>query len=146
MIIDNFRGKYAFLSNFYKAPITIKTPLFNGDDKEWPTAEHLYQACKVANPSDALIIKMQSTPGKAKKIAQKIEIIKDWDKLKLSFMKRIVQLKFEQNPSLLKKLLKTGDAIIIEGNTWGDKFWGKCNGEGKNHLGKILMELRDSYK
>lgn len=32
--------------------------------------------------------------------------------------------------------------INNEGNTWGDKFWGVCDGEGENHLGKLLMEVR----
>jgi hypothetical protein len=39
-------------------------------------------------------------------------------------------------------LLLTGDEELIEGNFWGDVFWGVCNGVGKNHLGKILMEVR----
>lgn len=42
----------------------------------------------------------------------------------------------------LKKLIKTGDAELIEGNWWGDKYWGMCNGEGMNKLGKILMQVR----
>ena len=39
-------------------------------------------------------------------------------------------------------LLATGDAKIVEGNTWGDVFWGVCNGVGENHLGEILMKVR----
>lgn len=37
----------------------------------------------------------------------------------------------------------TGDAELIEGNNWGDTFWGVCNGRGENMLGKLLMEIRD---
>ena len=39
-------------------------------------------------------------------------------------------------------LLDTGGAVLIEGNTWNDTFWGACNGKGLNHLGRILMTLR----
>lgn len=38
--------------------------------------------------------------------------------------------------------LATGDAILIEGNTWGDRFWGVCEGFGQNHLGHVLMRVR----
>ena len=32
--------------------------------------------------------------------------------------------------------------VKIEGNTWNDTFWGVCNGQGQNWLGKILMLVR----
>jgi hypothetical protein len=39
-------------------------------------------------------------------------------------------------------LISTGDTQLIEENTWGDTFWGVCNGIGKNMLGIILMDVR----
>jgi hypothetical protein len=47
---------------------------------------------------------------------------------------------------LKQLLLATGDKELIEGNTWGDTFWGVCNGIGQNHLGKILMAKRTELK
>jgi predicted NAD-dependent protein-ADP-ribosyltransferase YbiA (DUF1768 family) len=40
---------------------------------------------------------------------------------------------------------------LVEGNTWGDKFWGAVKNkdgkwEGKNCLGKILMILRRYFR
>jgi predicted NAD-dependent protein-ADP-ribosyltransferase YbiA (DUF1768 family) len=32
---------------------------------------------------------------------------------------------------------------LIEENTWGDTFWGICKGQGENHLGRLLMQIRD---
>jgi predicted NAD-dependent protein-ADP-ribosyltransferase YbiA (DUF1768 family) len=58
-------------------------------------------------------------------------------------MWEILQAKFAQNPDLLAQLLATGDQEIVEGNTWNDKFWGKHNGEGMNHLGIMLMTIRE---
>ena len=55
----------------------------------------------------------------------------------------LVILKFTQNPELLKRL-KQIKGPISEENTWGDTFWGICEGKGENNLGKILMEVRDS--
>lgn len=52
-----------------------------------------------------------------------------------------MRVKF-RNPELRDKLVATGDAEIVEGNWWGDKFWGVCRGVGENHLGKILMRIR----
>ena len=31
---------------------------------------------------------------------------------------------------------------LVEGNYWGDTFWGICNGEGTNWLGILLMAER----
>ena len=57
-------------------------------------------------------------------------------------MYSVCKAKFTQNTDLLKKLLDTGDAELVEGNTWGDRVWGVCKGEGENRLGKILMRIR----
>jgi predicted NAD-dependent protein-ADP-ribosyltransferase YbiA (DUF1768 family) len=57
-------------------------------------------------------------------------------------MRDLLRKKF-RNPSLRQKLADTGTAKIIEGNYWGDTFWGECPvGNGENHLGKLLMEIR----
>ena len=57
-------------------------------------------------------------------------------------MYEIVLAKFSQNEYLKRRLLETGNALLIEGNDWGDTYWGVCNGRGKNKLGKILMRVR----
>jgi predicted NAD-dependent protein-ADP-ribosyltransferase YbiA (DUF1768 family) len=46
------------------------------------------------------------------------------------------------NPELAKRLTATGHRKIIEGNYWGDTFWGVCKGIGENHMGKIIMQTR----
>ena len=61
-------------------------------------------------------------------------------------MSSIVFEKFYRNKELRKKLLETGDRYLEETNWWGDDFWGVCNGEGRNELGKILMKVRDFWK
>ena len=65
---------------------------------------------------------------------------------KIDIMYNICKAKFTQNETLKTKLLKTGDAMLIEGNTWGDKIWGQVNGVGENNLGKILMRIREELK
>lgn len=61
-------------------------------------------------------------------------------------MKDALFYKFSQDKDLRDKLIATGNTELIEDNTWNDRFWGVCNGEGINHLGKLLMELRDELK
>ena len=57
-------------------------------------------------------------------------------------MERLVREKFRQHPDLLQRL-KALNGLIQEDNTWGDRYWGVCNGTGQNKLGKILMKIRD---
>ena len=61
-------------------------------------------------------------------------------------MYTVVTSKFKHNPRLLTKLLATGDAHIEEGNYWNDTYWGVCKGEGYNHLGRILMQVRGELR
>ena len=67
-------------------------------------------------------------------------------KREIDIMYNICKAKFTQNETLKTKLLKTGDAMLIEGNTWGDRIWGQVNGVGENNLGKILMRIREELK
>ena len=62
--------------------------------------------------------------------------------MKIDIMRQVLKSKFTQNPELKAKLIATGDAELIEGNNWNDRFWGVCRGVGQNHLGKLLMEVR----
>ena len=70
----------------------------------------------------------------------------DWENVKLRVMYDIVKAKFLQNEKLQAKLLATRDRMLIEGNDWGDTFWGMVDGEGENNLGKILMRVREEIK
>lgn len=58
-------------------------------------------------------------------------------------MESLLRQKFNKNTFLGKRLIETKDIELIEGNTWGDTFWGVCNGRGQNILGKLLMKIRD---
>jgi ribA/ribD-fused uncharacterized protein len=138
MAIESFSGDYRFLSNFWAAPIL----LFG---LPYPTTEHAYQAakCKFAIASEN--IRLATTPGKAKRMGREAHGRKDWDLIKVDVMRLITRLKYDI-PELRMLLLTTGVEELIEGNTWGDTFWGVCEGQGQNNLGKILMEVRDSLR
>lgn len=133
--INGFFGDYRWLSNFWPAEISF------GDGWTFPTTEHAYQAAKSNDPADWLRIRECATPGSAKAEGRHVQMRPDWDDVKLEVMEQLTRMKY-QIPDLREKLLATGDAIIIEDNHWGDRFWGVCKGQGKNHLGLIIMKIR----
>lgn len=129
-IIDDFDGEYRFLSNFSS----------EGGIK--PTVEHHYQAWKAIYPEEYWEVLAASTPGKAKKLGRKVLLKPDWEDIKLQVMLDFLMVKFDE-PNVKAKLLATGDAKLIEGNTWGDTYWGQVNGKGENWLGLTLEMVRD---
>lgn len=106
------------------------------------TVEHAYQAAKTTIMSERQRIKQAPNPGTAKRWGQNVTKRSDWEIVKVHIMESLVEQKFRLHPALRIKLLKTSEDELIEGNTWGDTFWGVCNGQGQNHLGKILMLVR----
>jgi ribA/ribD-fused uncharacterized protein len=133
--ILEFSGEYAFLSNFYPCNLVWK-------GKHYRTSEHTYQAAKAITEEDHELVRNSKTAGEAKKNGRKIKMRPDFENRKLAIMKEILLIKFSL-PELRDKLLATGEAKLVEGNTWGDQEWGQVDGVGKNYLGKILMEIRD---
>ena len=61
-------------------------------------------------------------------------------------MYEVCLCKFTQHEDLKKKLLETGDAELIEGNYWHGCYWGVCEEQGENRLGKILMRIREELR
>jgi len=135
-----FYNKYWFLSNFCDAPfVDPKSGI------KYQTTEHFYQAAKTLDVEEQKAICAAPTAGKSKYLGRCCTIRTDRNDVKLRVMARALVLKFTQNPALQKKLIATGDLELVEGNTWGDTFWGVCNGVGENHLGKLLMRLRTEF-
>ena len=133
--INEFRGYYAFLSNMYPSQIKLGSVTYT-------CAEAAFQAVKLQDKSKRKMFAGLSGP-EAKRLGRKIALRQDWEKIKVDVMRWIVHEKFQQNKKLLFKLIRsTEDDDIVEGNTWGDTFWGVCNGNGLNWLGRILMEER----
>jgi len=140
-MIQEFRGEYRWLSNFWFARFVL-------DGVSYPTVEHAYQAAKAINPLERAMILACDSPGSAKRYGSKVKLVPGWETIKEPVMRLFVGQKFKQNPELADKLYATGGTLIIEGNRWHDTFWGKCNcnshgGVGENRMGKILMDLRE---
>lgn len=99
-------------------------------------------AALIGNQLSILQFTKLRNPKDAKKLGREVQLRSDWERVKLMYMYEICMCKFMQNPTLCKALLATGNCHLVEGNNWGDYFWGSVNGHGENHLGKILMDIR----
>ena len=130
-----------YLSNFSICPIKV-----NG--QMWATSEHYYQAMKFVPEYLRNTIFRASTPAEAFALSRQHEkhVRDDWYDIRIDVMKFIVTEKFKQNPHLAQSLANTGDSVIKE-HSPKDNFWGDGgNGTGKNHLGKILMAVRQQLR
>ena len=135
-MINKFRGKYQFLSNFYETPVT-----WNG--LTYLNNEAAFQSAKTFSDRECFT---NLDPSSAKKLGRKVQLRSDWENVKDDVMYEICKAKFSQNTELKKRLLSTGNEHLEEGNTWGDKIWGTVNGNGENRLGKILMRIREELR
>lgn len=135
--ITSFTGANRFLSNFHEGhPIRWR-------GAEYPTAEHLYQAMKCADPNQAEQVRTAPTPGLAKETGRRVDLVSGWDQRRRMVMLQVVVEKFTQHPDLAGLLRATAESELVEGNTWGDTYWGQVDGIGSNYLGRILMFVRD---
>lgn len=134
MTIDRFTGKYSFLSNFF--PTTIEY-----DGVKYRTLEHAYQAAK--HPATSNVrekIHQARGPAGAKLISRNYRK-RDSSFNKMGVMEQLLRQKFNK-PGMREALVETHPHEIIEGNNWGDIYWGVCDGVGQNRLGQLLMSIR----
>jgi ribA/ribD-fused uncharacterized protein len=157
-MIDRFKGEHRWLSNFAISPIPAFGRLID-------TVEHAYQAAKADSEADRDSILDLNTPGAAKRLGQKIPMRPDWEEIKSLVMLTLLRRKYTR-ADMMEKLLATEDQVLIEGNSWGDTYWG-CIQEkvsnvkmvhpdrrlsphkgwiGLNTLGRLTMEVRRDVK
>lgn len=136
-MINEFRGTTRWLSNFEYVDIEYEGVVY-------PTTENAYQASKTHSKRIKQVF-TKITPREAQELGQNILMREDWEDVKLKVMEDITAIKFSIIP-YKTKLRLTGNEELVEGNHWGDTFWGVCDGKGENNLGKILMRVRESYR
>lgn len=144
--------------------------------KHFQSVEHFFQWTKFHFPEASKesiayseLISQASTPNKARILALQLEkggyawrtalnkpiresiennvrLRPDWEQVKQLIMYDGIRAKFQQHTSLLQLLLDTNELVIIE-NSPRDSYWGiGKDGNGENHLGKLLMSLRQEFK
>ena len=111
-MIDNFEGKYRFLSNFYEHPLTV-------DGLTYRNAEAAFHAAKsVTNRREEFTT---LSARDAKRLGRKVDLRPDWEIVKDDWMYHVLQCKFS-DVELKIKLIMTGDEDLKEGNTWHDNY------------------------
>jgi len=143
---------YGWLGNMFAASITYKGQI-------WRTSEALFQALRFEDIEIREVIRKQKSPLVAKNICKRKEylakrVVEPMSDQDVENMRLCLRLKFDQHPALREKLLKTGDHIIFEDVSARPRarhlFWGalKTSGQldGRNMLGKLLMELRQELR
>lgn len=133
-----YEQDFYVLSNFSAFAV-----VFNG--QMFPTSEAAYHWQKFTNAPEVqrLLFETRSAHD-AFKVAEanKAKRRKDWDAVKVPIMKDILRAKAAQHEYVRRKLLATGDRILVE-NSWRDGFWGwGADNCGHNMLGKLWMEVR----
>jgi len=144
-VIDGFTGEHRFLSNFWVHPMT-----WNGH--EAASGEHHFNAAKTLDPVEAERVRSAGSPRAAKQVGRTVTLRPEWDEhARFEVMRGVTEAKFA-DPALRRRLLDTGDDLLIETNTWHDQVWGQCScaghrmRPGANHLGRTLMDVRSTLR
>lgn len=136
---------YGAFSNLYRRPMTF-------EGREYPTAEHAYQAGKARKESVREWILSAPTPSLVAMAAHGLytwDINPNWSKIKFDRMRDVLRAKFSQHEDLKLLLLATGDARLVEAGRTDNvvnRTWGEVNGKGQNMLGVLLMEVREELR
>ena len=157
------------LSNYYvlKNKITFNQKVYASSEHLYQSLKFQYKGASVETIAYAETIRLAKTPNIAKILARqavgggyawrvalnpiiskslqdKVQPNPDWDVVKDEKMKFVIKLKFTQDLHCKNILLSTKEASLAE-HTTRDKYWAdggdKC--DGKNMLGKLLMQQRD---
>lgn len=132
---------FGAFSNLYRREIEFEGETF-------ATSEHAYQAGKARKPAVRKWLMEAPSPALLAMAAHGLyywDVAPGWSTSKFNRMRAVLRAKFTQHPDLLKLLLETGGARLVETATVDNevnRLWGEVNGVGRNMLGELLMELR----
>jgi len=159
-----FYGRHHPFSQWYKCSFVEKTE--GGDIIEYTNMETYMMLKKALLFGDSYHYKKimdSGDPKTVKALGRKVKKFKEsvWIENRERIVYKGNLLKFSQNPVLLEKLRNTKYAVLIEASPY-DKIWGAGESEyelryklknnpeyemkGRNLLGKILMEVRNTLK
>lgn len=141
-IIGFYPREFYPLDNFSSFKVKVNGYLYSSLEEAFQSMLFLPDHKEISEQ-----IKNSYSAHEAQKIMhENINKVKYSNKEKLVLMKKLLRLKIEQNPYVLKKLLETKNYNIMEDSP-KDNYWGcGINREGENNLGKLWMKLREEYK
>jgi ribA/ribD-fused uncharacterized protein len=134
-----YENEFYPLSNF--SAFTLQWCGYRFDTSE---AAYHWMKFSDARPEIQEAIRMAPSAHEAFKLAEQYrsEVRRDWYTIRHDVMRKILRAKVEQHEYVRRKLLETGDRLLVE-NSWRDGFWGEGDdGRGLNWLGRLWMEIR----
>lgn len=154
--VKEFRGHYAFLSNFAAVQVV---GLLQPPDSDYAMTFrfHSVEAAYIAAKSTDIdwwdkCSKVPATRidlGQLKAEGRQVPLSPAWDIIKDAVMYELLCQKFG-DPYYRRELLNTVGMTLEEGNTWKDDYWGidrnRRPERGLNKLGKMLMHIRDNLQ
>ena len=145
-----FQSEHSFLSSFHEAPFVYNKKVHN-------TVEHAFNHVRAVTgdrPDIVELIHKAPTPQEAKRLGKLVPETQEFKKGKKKLMETLQFEKYSQNPDLQIKLVKTGDAKLLEATS--DDFFGigkhlsakliaDLTWTGSNFLGEILENIRGGF-
>lgn len=141
LVINEFEGKYKFLSNSF-TPNNYKGIRYKG--KIYKTVQHAYRLLKLKNAKQLRKSFLLRNPSKP---ISKTEI-DWWFDISSNILLDLVRIKFS-DPELRDLLLETGDKLIRYTSDCGDGFYGIesiATIRQRACFGKILMLVRQELR
>ena len=141
-VIGFYPREFYPLDNFSSFKVEVDGYLYASLEEAFQTLLFLPDYPEIAEQ-----IKNSHSAHEAQKIMhENIDKVKYSRDEQVCIMEKLLRLKIEQNPYVLKKLLETKDYTIVEDSP-KDDYWGwGINRDGENQLGKLLMKLRKEYR
>ena len=148
-----FQGADDILSNFYPCQIRCHGIIAK-------SSEHAYnyvKAIRRGSPEVALAVKDAPTAALAKQAEKRLPFDPKWNDEKVQVIKDILIAKCDQVPEFHRALITSNKNKIVEAVPW-DYFWGSGLNKkdtlhikskfwfGKNQMGNLLTEIRDSIQ
>lgn len=134
---------FGAFSNLYRREIEFEGVIY-------ATSEHAYQAGKARKPEVKAWLMSAPSPSLLAMAAHGLnywDVAPGWSRTKFDRMRGVLRAKFTQHVDLRDLLMSTGSARLIETATVDNevnRLWGEVNGQGRNMLGELLMELRET--
>ena len=136
-----FRDGFAFLSPYTQGQIR-----YGGDHYGCFMGLYYSQLC----PDKRVIFRPMKDPREVQTIAFDLGLCRQDDEA-ISVMRKVLPFKFDHEKERME-LTMTRDLDLMYSNQIHENFWGSCicndckDKEHHNHYGKLLMELRESWR
>jgi hypothetical protein len=110
----------------------------------YPSVVNAYHAARM--PRDKRHLFIMPSPAEAAAQGQRLAETTEFKRLRVPIMRMLLKSKFALGTDLAVKLIATEDLNLTYANESGDRFWGVCDGWGKNLLGLLLMLHRANLR